>query len=82
MEPAATGFETWQIIVFLIAVTIPILPNLWSIWHAYYRRFDNPNERMAWLGLCVFVPVVGGLLYIIFGRKRARGKLLPPGQTE
>lgn len=58
----------------LLAVPIlilPILPNLWSIWHLYKREFPTPQERAAWLVAQVLLPVVGGLAYILLGRNRA-----------
>ncbi|MDY7002314.1 MAG: PLDc N-terminal domain-containing protein [Thermodesulfobacteriota bacterium] len=61
-----------QIILFLVLLAVPILPNLWSIWHAFYRDFPSPTEKMIWLGLAVFIPVLGGLAYIIWGRRRGR----------
>ena len=61
-----------KIILFLILLAIPILPNLWSIRHAYYRDFPSPTEKMIWLGISVFIPVLGGLAYLIWGRKRGQ----------
>lgn len=50
---------------------VPILPNLWSIWHLYTREFPTPQERAAWIVAQIVLPVVGGLGYILFGRRRA-----------
>ena len=52
-------------------LALPILPNLWSIWHANGQRFANPAERLLWMALCVFVPCLGGLAYIFIGRRRS-----------
>jgi uncharacterized protein YjeT (DUF2065 family) len=30
------------------------------------------NEKAIWMAICVFVPVLGGLAYLIFGRPRAK----------
>ena len=51
---------------------IPAIPNLFGIWHAFHRVFPTPQERLIWLGVCVFVPVIGGLAYLIFGMRRAK----------
>jgi len=51
-------------------LALPILPNLWSIWHANMHRFASPVERMLWLAACIFVPCLGGLAYVFFGRPR------------
>lgn len=50
---------------------VPILPNLWSIIHLYKYEFPTPQERTAWIMAQVFLPVIGGLGYMLFGRKRA-----------
>lgn len=62
----------WQLAFFLLLLAIPILPNLWSIWHAFYREFPTPAERLIWIAGCVFLPVIGGVAYILIGRRRAR----------
>ena len=51
-------------------LALPILPNLWSIWHVNTHRFANPVERTLWLAACIFVPCLGGLAYVFFGRSR------------
>lgn len=59
-------------LVYAIPLLIlPILPNLWSIWHLYTREFPTSQERMAWIVAQIVLPVVGGVGYILFGRKRA-----------
>lgn len=51
---------------------LPMLPNLWGIWHISRRGFTgpegSPGSNIVWLAVCVFVPVMGGLAYIFFGR--------------
>ena len=37
---------------------LPALLNLWGIWHAFNHT-------------CVFVPVLGGVAYVLFGWRRA-----------
>jgi len=50
---------------------LPILPNLWAIWHLHTHEHPTPQERMAWIVAQIVLPVVGGVGYILFGRKRA-----------
>jgi fumarate reductase subunit D len=56
--------------VLILTVILPILPNLWAILHIFRNDFDTPQEKMIWLGLAVFIPVMGGLVYLFFGRRR------------
>ncbi len=52
-------------------LVLPILPNFWSIWHLYKNEFPTHQERAAWILAQVVLPVIGGVGYILFGRKRA-----------
>ena len=60
-------FAWWHILVLLI----PILPNLWSIWDIWTHPFKDYKEKMLWLVVAVSIPVLGGLLYILIGRRNA-----------
>lgn len=51
-------------------LTLPILPNLWSIWHVRGHEFPTPQEQSLWFLAVVFVPVIGGMAYILVGRRR------------
>ena len=57
--------------VILLLLIIPILPNLWCIWDAYRRNFPSLVEKIAWVMVGIFFPVIGGLTYIFIGRKRS-----------
>ena len=59
-----------------LILTLPILPNLWSIWHVRGHAFATDQEKALWFVLAVFVPVLGGIGYLLFGVRRA----LPLGQ--
>ncbi len=52
-------------------LALPSLINLWAIWHAFHHKFPSSEQRMIWLAIGVFVPVIGGLAYFFIGRKRA-----------
>ncbi len=51
---------------------LPAFINLWSIYHATRHTFPRENERALWLTACIFLPVLGGVLYLLFGLRRAR----------
>lgn len=67
--------STGQLILFFLLLLLPVLPNLWSIQHAFHREFSSPQEKMGWIAAAVFIPVFGGLAYIFFGRKRGKKSL-------
>ncbi len=56
--------------VLIFLAFLPILPNLWAIFHIFKNDFDTPQEKMIWLAVSVFIPVIGGLVYLFLGRRR------------
>lgn len=63
---------------------LPILPNLWSIWHAMHHEFPGEREQYLWTLGAVFLPLLGGLIYLVFGWRRsrpARGACAAPGKN-
>ena len=56
--------------VKLAVLIIPMLPNLWCILQAGTKNFIHPAERKIWLMAGMFLPVLGGLAYLFWGRKR------------
>jgi hypothetical protein len=59
-------------LLFYGLLALPALPNLFGIAHACRSTFPTPQERLLWMGLCVFLPVIGGLAYLAFGMRRTR----------
>ncbi len=62
-------------LLLAFGLMLPILFNLWSIRHAFKHDFPSEKEKKIWIRLATFLPVVGGLVYLLWGRPRA----LPPG---
>lgn len=60
-----------KLLLAIPLLLVPIIPNMWSIWHLYKNEFPTPQERAAWIVAQVVLPVLGGVGYILFGRKRA-----------
>ncbi len=72
-EQTATGafmtlltLQWWQ----LAMLFLPALLNLWGIWHAFRHEFATPFERVLWMMACIFLPLIGGLAYLLFGMRR------------
>jgi hypothetical protein len=57
--------------VKLAVIVLLSLPNLWCILQAVKKEFRNPPEKILWLLLGIFLPVLGGILYLAWGRTRA-----------
>ena len=60
-----------KILAFLV-IGLFAVPNLFGIWHAFHRVFPTPQERLIWIAVCVFVPIIGGVSYLMFGLRHAR----------
>ncbi len=54
----------------LLLLVFPILPNLWAILHIFNCDFNTAQEKMIWIALAVFIPFLGGIVYLILGRRR------------
>ena len=55
----------------LMMLVLPILPNMWSLKHCFHHDFPTEKEKQRWMMACVFLPCIGGLAYILVGRKHA-----------
>ncbi|MBQ3031675.1 MAG: PLDc N-terminal domain-containing protein, partial [Anaerotignum sp.] len=65
------GFINWLILIgFIILVGNIILSGL----IVFFER-RNPSSTWAWLLVLVFVPVLGFLVYMVFGRNSRREKM-------
>ncbi len=49
--------------------------SMWAIWHAFYHKFSSPQQRLLWIGAAIFLPVIGGVAYLIIGRTQAGERL-------
>ena len=62
----------------LVALLILPIINIWAICHAGLRIFPNgPQERILWIMPAMFIPVLGGIIYLAFGMKRSRKPQTP-----
>ena len=70
----------WQLALYGLLLALPILPNLWSIWHASTREFNPSHEKLIWMGVAVFFPLLGGLAYLFYGIRRGRKPSAKPSE--
>lgn len=68
-------FQWWHVLLALL----PILLNLWGLWHVWSHDFGGDFQRkVLWLLCCVFLPVLGGLIYLVAGRPSAGARIARP----
>ncbi len=70
--PDLTSIPPGQLALFIAVLVLAILPNYIAIWQSFHRQFPTPLERTFWFLLAIFVPLLGGIAYLIWGRKRGR----------
>ncbi|MBU6144541.1 MAG: PLDc N-terminal domain-containing protein [Acidobacteria bacterium] len=56
-----------------LQIALPAAVIIFSIFTTVYAASANPSQvrvlpKFAWVLLCLFVPIIGGLLYITIGR--------------
>lgn len=44
--------------------------SAWAILDAWKRDFDSNGEKVGWIQLIIFIPLIGALSYVLIGRKR------------
>jgi hypothetical protein len=57
-----------------------MVPTFWAIVDVAYRDFGTLRKKALWGAFIVFVPCLGGIVYLIFGRRQ--GKKYPDIETE
>lgn len=54
----------------IIFYTLSVIMSLWIM-----NRDDNPAYKLAWIVLIMLVPLMGGILYLLFGKNRTSKKM-------
>lgn len=53
----------------LIFWTVCSLLGLVTLVDVLIKRFKGRNEKLAWILVVLFVPFLGAIFYLVFGRK-------------
>lgn len=62
-----------RLAVVILILSLPMVPTFLAIRDVIYRPFDDPQKKMIWFLVIVFLPVLGGLIYFTvkkFGKRR------------
>ncbi|MEF2144433.1 MAG: PLD nuclease N-terminal domain-containing protein [Desulfovibrionaceae bacterium] len=59
-----------QWLILLCGVGAFAALSIYSIYDAFHRQFNSTGEKMAWIQVAILVPFLGGLAYLIFGKRR------------
>lgn len=58
----------WIVIIALVGICFSF--SAWSIIDCWKRTYESTNEKVMWIQISVFVPILGSLAYLFLGRKR------------
>ena len=65
-----------KIALLVCILLLPMLPTFWAIHHVATGRFERVGTKYGWLAIVAFLPAIGAIFYIIFGRKKRLGKMV------
>lgn len=65
-----SALTSTQWIIVILAVAVCFSFSAWSIWDTWKREFESTNEKVLWIQICIFIPILGSLAYLSIGRKR------------
>ena len=68
--PVIPELTNQQWILLLGGIGLFIALSFYAIWDAVHREFESPIERLMWVQVAALVPFLGGVAYILIGRKR------------
>lgn len=56
--------------LMVLILLLPLVPTFWAIVDVAHRDFGTLKKKALWGAFIVFVPCLGGLVYLIFGRRQ------------
>lgn len=65
------GMGEWVIIgmMFFLLIPLLILPII-ALIDILKSQFKNENDKLVWVLVILFLPIIGSILYFIIGRKQ------------
>lgn len=60
-----------RFVMILFLFLLPMVPTFLAIRDLAYRPFSDPQKKMIWMLVIVFLPVLGGILYFILKKLRS-----------
>ncbi|MFH1148537.1 MAG: PLD nuclease N-terminal domain-containing protein [Pseudomonadota bacterium] len=59
-----------RLVMTLFFLLLPMVPTFLAIRDVVHRPFADPQKKMIWLLVIVFLPVLGGIVYFILKKLR------------
>jgi hypothetical protein len=70
MFPDFSAVTATQWVIILSSVAVCFSFSVWTILDIWKRDFESVNEKVLWMQICIFVPILGAVAYLFVGRKR------------
>jgi len=70
---SAISTNQWLVIILVVAVCFSF--SAWTIMDAWKRDFESSNEKVLWMQICIFIPILGSLAYLFLGQKRGSKRI-------
>jgi hypothetical protein len=61
---------TPEIIILMIIGGLPLILIIYCLFDITRSTFKDPINKIIWVIITVFVPVLGSILYLVFGRSQ------------
>lgn len=58
----------WAIVLSSVAICFSV--SAYCILDVWKRDYEMVNEKVLWMQICIFIPILGSLAYLFIGRKR------------
>ncbi|MFD2248538.1 PLDc N-terminal domain-containing protein [Pontibacter ruber] len=71
------GIGVAELLLILLFLGIPTILWLWALIDLLNSDFEKGIDKLIWLVVIVFIPLLGALLYLLFGRKQKARSLNP-----
>ncbi len=65
---SALTMTQWIVVISLVVVCFSF--SAWTILDTWKRDFESVNEKVLWIQISIFIPILGSLAYLSLGRKR------------
>lgn len=64
------GLIIFWILFWVLFVGVGAVIWIWALVDVIRRQFTNPNDKTLWLIIVILLGWIGGIIYLIVGRKK------------
>lgn len=66
---------TTELVLFMVVASLAIVPlilTLYCIFDISRSKFNDPLNKVVWMLIVLFVPIIGSILYLAVGRSQKK----------